>query len=54
MNFYEKQIKQFCNNSIDLYNVHVQTKTKYEQSVLCYTVYHTLPSKVKTFHISDM
>ena len=54
MNFYEKQTKQFCNNSIDLYNVHVQTKTKYEQSVLCNTVYHTMHSKPSTYLICNI
>ena len=55
MNFNEKQTnKQFCNNSIDLYNVHVQTKTKYEQSVLCNTVYHTMHSIPSTYLICNI
>ena len=37
MKFYEKQTKQFWNNSMDLYNGHVRRKTKYEQPVLCNT-----------------
>ena len=52
MNFYDKQTKQFCNNSIDLYNVHVHTKTKKEQPVLCNTVYHTKFLLTGTFHCS--
>ena len=58
MKFYEKQTKQFCNNSIDLYNVHVHTKTKYEQPVLCNTgtsyILNTSHSKLSTYLICNI
>ena len=51
MKFDEKQTKQFCNNSIDLYNVDVHTKNK--ACSMQYFIY-TKFIAFKTFHISDM
>ena len=54
MKFYEKQTKQFCNNSIDLYNVDIHTQNKVRTACSMQYFIYTKFIAFKTFHISDM